>query len=336
MALDPKIRDLVLAFAKDNKCDVLIFNGPCYPALDQEALPKLRKRQQDAARPKNAVWVITTPGGVPENAYRMCRAIQLTYEKTTALVGGWCKSAGTLCVIAANEIAMADEAELGPLDVQLARRDELDERDSGLVINEALECLEVEAFKFFDSFMRQIKDGTHGLVTLKMASEISANVTKGLFEPIYRQIDPQKMGEIARSMAVGEAYALRLNMKTRSLKANALQSLIQGYPSHGFVIDREEAAYLFRSIRRPTDSEYQMLKNLGKIALHPSEQPSFEIVTPEEAYAVPPQPTSSKQTPAAKSTANSSKRASSAAAGSRASNNGRSASARTPASKKAK
>jgi hypothetical protein len=184
-------------------------------------------------------------------------------------VGGWCKSAGTLCVISANDIVMGYEAELGPLDVQLVKRDELGERDSGLVIEAALECLERYAFQFFDAFMNQIKDQTHGTVTLKLASDISGNVTKGLFEPIYRQIDPAKIGEIARSMDVGHACAQRLNLRGRNLKPGALKNLLQAYPSHGFVIDRQEAQVLFKRVSAPSTQQTSLLDALGDMALVP-------------------------------------------------------------------
>lgn len=236
-------------------------------------------------------------------------------------------------MIAADNIAMSEEAELGPLDVQLARRDEIDERDSGLVIDEALDCLEQHAFAFFDAFMRQIKDGTHGLVTLKMASEISANVTKGLFEPIYRQIDPQKIGEIARSMAVGRAYAQRLNMRPRNLKLNALENLLMGYPSHGFVIDRAEAQHLFKSVSSPTEPQAALLNDLGRFALVPDASPSFELFTPEESYEDPTAQTPSNSAKArAKAKATNSQDSATAGVRRRASVDGRVAATRKAAS----
>jgi len=276
-ASDPDIVAAAIALGKSAKSDVLLINGPCFDGLEVEVLNALRKRKPKTTRPQRLIFVLTTPGGQAEVAFRIARAMQDVYSHSTALIGGWCKSAGTLCVIAANEVAMSDDAELGPLDVQLAKRDELDERDSGLVIEEALRNLEQYAFKFFDAFMHQIKDHTHGIVTLKMASEISANVTKGLFEPIYRQIDPQKIGEIARSMEVGKAYASRLNLKGRNLKPRALMNLLVGYPSHGFVIDRQEAAALFSAVRAPTSEETVLLSLLGNLAMVPNNVPTVHL-----------------------------------------------------------
>src|SRR5690606_36396032 len=158
-------------------------------------------------------------------------------------------------------------------DMQLAKRDELNESDSGLVIDEALDNLEVYAFQFFDAFMRQIKEQSKGLVTLKTASEISSSIVKGLFEPIYRQIEPQKIGEVARSMAVGKNYGLRLNLKPKNLRPRALDSLLKAYPSHGFVIDRDEAKLLFRSVQHPTEQQADLFLKLGSLASTPCKDP---------------------------------------------------------------
>lgn len=283
------IRTAAKVLAQQTKSDVVLFSGPCFPTIEQVALPKLRARQKDADHPASAIWVLVTPGGIPDVAYRITRAMQATYKQTTALVGGWCKSAGTLCVIGASELAMSDEGELGPLDIQLARRDEIDERDSGLVIDQALETLERHAFAFFDSFMRQMKESSNGLVTLKLASDISSNITKGLFEPLYRQIDPQKIGEVTRSMELGKAYALRLNMPNRNLRPRMLENLLTAYPSHGFVIDRVEAAHIFQKVRPPTTEEAKFLVDVGDFALYPrgDTTPHFEIVTYEARDEAP-------------------------------------------------
>jgi ClpP class serine protease len=40
-------------------------------------------------------------------------------------VSGYCKSAGTLIALGANELAFGEHGELGPLDVQIAKRDEV-------------------------------------------------------------------------------------------------------------------------------------------------------------------------------------------------------------------
>jgi hypothetical protein len=74
------------------------------------------------------------------------------------VVSGWCKSAGTLFCIAANHLIIADTGELGPLDVQIAKSDEIWERSSGLVVESAFEKLQQESFKLFFNYLMEIKE----------------------------------------------------------------------------------------------------------------------------------------------------------------------------------
>ena len=46
---------------------------------------------------------------------------------------------------------------------------------------------------------------------------------------------------------------------TKALKPDALNTLIAGYPSHGFVIDRKEAEKLFNKVYKPCDKLYQLI-----------------------------------------------------------------------------
>lgn len=282
-SIDPeKLREKAELVCGVANADVLLINGSCFTEMEELAISTLRRRKAVRNRPSKLIFVLTTPGGSPDVAFRIGRAIQTTYTECEALVGGWCKSAGTMLLIAANTLILSDDAELGPLDIQLAKRDEIDERDSGLVISEALDNLEHYAFRFFDSFMRQIKDHSQGLVTLKTASDIASSVAKGLFEPIYRQIDPQKIGEVARSMAVGRAYGQRLNLRPKNLVPRALENLLMGYPSHSFVIDREEAGRLFKSVREPNAQESELLIELGQLAAIPGREPAVLLFEAKE------------------------------------------------------
>ena len=249
--------------SQESQCDVMLITGDMFHDMQDLVIREIYEREykEDAL-----LFILATPGGLIDCAYRIARAIQRNYDKAYALIPGWCKSAGTLCVIGANEIIMCDNAELGPLDVQIARRDELGVRDSGLILNEALLNLEIHAFSLFEHFLMQIKEKSGGVITFKTATEVSAILVNGLLAPIYSQIDPQRMGESARLLNVAMAYGQRLNYSTRNLNRKSLQSLTTGYPSHGFVIDRDEASLLFRRVREPSTKEAELIRALGSQA----------------------------------------------------------------------
>lgn len=72
------------------------------------------------------------------------------------------------------------------------------------------------------------------------------------------------LGEAMRALVIADAYGTRLNAYSRNL-ANpaALNQLYTKYPSHGFVIDREEAATLFQQVREPSEDELALVEALG-------------------------------------------------------------------------
>lgn len=65
-------------------------------------------------------------------------------------LGGYCKSAGTLLVLGGNELIFSIFGELGPLDVQIGKINELVGADSGLELNQSLEQLANSAFSSFN------------------------------------------------------------------------------------------------------------------------------------------------------------------------------------------
>lgn len=97
----------------------------------------------------------------------------------------------------------------------------------------------------------------------KLSAKVATNVTKGLLAPIYEQIDPMRLAEVNRSLSITSEYADRLQ---RNLKGEALQRLIMDYPSHGFVIDREEATDLFEKVSKPPPLLFEIAESFKDLA----------------------------------------------------------------------
>lgn len=209
---------------------------------------------------ESAYVIMITPGGDPHAGYRIARCLRHHYGNFKLLVPDMCKSAGTLIAIGAHELIIADRGELGPLDIQMTKPDELMERSSGMDIQQGLELLRKQTYTAFEEFMYSTHTRTG--VSTKMAAEISAKLAGSVFQPIFGQVDPVRLGEIFRANAVGFEYGNRLNADSRNLKADALLRLITGYPAHSFVIDRKEASSLFERVRSPDERERQLLLNL--------------------------------------------------------------------------
>ena len=208
-------------------------------------------KQLEKADPNNrCLLVIATPGGDPNAGFRIARALQHTYlSGFDALVPRYCKSAGTMMLLGAKHIYMADQSELGPLDIQIKKGDELFGRSSGLDMTQAVNFLRGEALTSFNEYMHKLVQ--QGLST-KVAADISVKLVQGIFNPIAAQIEPLRLAEMQRATAITLSYGDRLAKTGGNVVPGGLEQLIVGYPSHGFVIDRKEAREIFSSVYSPT------------------------------------------------------------------------------------
>jgi hypothetical protein len=264
----PNMLDLARAAAADEDADILLLNAPMGPGVDKSVRDAIGARED---RRSHVVVILVTPGGLADTAYRCATALQNGYERVTVCVAGWCKSAGTLLAVGANELIVGTAGEMGPLDVQIAKRDDLGgDRDSGLILNEALERLRDESFGMFESFMIRMIAQSQNNVTFRTAADIAAQMTIGLMQPVFDKIDPIRMGADARAMNIGRDYAIRLNMRASNLQGDvALNMLLNGYPSHGFAIDNAEARRLFTRVKDLDGSLALLIGALGELALNP-------------------------------------------------------------------
>jgi hypothetical protein len=244
----------IAAVSKELDADVFFFCGPLRSPGDQEFVELVNN---ECDKP-NALLVLTTFGGTAESAYRVARCLQRHYPdgKIVLFIDSYCKSAGTLIALGVDEIIMSEGAELGPLDVQLSKPDELDEWMSGLTPIQALSTLRTEAFKTWEHFFLNIRRRSGYHITTRTAANIAARLATGLFSRIYEQLDPMRLGEYGLAMLIAENYGIRLARK--NLKDETLGRLIADYPTHEFVIDREEAQDLFSNVRQPTENEAEM------------------------------------------------------------------------------
>ncbi len=249
-----------IATAADS--DVLLYVGEINISSARKLVDLVNKRE---GRRRHVLFILGTNGGDANAAYKIARCLQHAYEKGdfTIAVYGDCKSAGTLVAIAAKSIVMCQHGELGPLDVQLQKEDQLFSMSSGLTPKQALESLKSESLSQFEHFMLTIHARSGFQISTKLAASIAIRMVTGLLGPVYEQIDPLRVGETQRAMDVAQNYGRRLD-KSSNLKPGALQRLVEGYPSHDFAIDFDEADELFNRCRRTTDRE----RLLGEALAH--------------------------------------------------------------------
>lgn len=221
--------------------------------ITRELHKSLSKEIETKGKHKKATLFLNTYGGDPDGAFRIARALRHYYpEGLRIAIPHWCKSAGTLIAMVADELAIGDFGELGPLDIQVYKGSELQERSSGLDITEAMGAV-TEHIK--ESFHLVLKETRNLGLSTKLSAEFAAQVSAAIAEPLFSQLDPLRFGELQRLTRVAEEYGQRLNAYGRNLKPGALQNLIHNYPSHSFVIDRKEAKELFARVSPLSDAE---------------------------------------------------------------------------------
>jgi hypothetical protein len=248
--------------------DVIVYTGAINSSGYRSVCEALDKKGSS-----DVLLVLATPGGDPHAGFRIARALQHAYGEFEALVPRYCKSAGTLILVGAKTLYLDDMSELGPLDIQVKKGDELIGRNSGLDIFQAVNYLQNQSMEAFRTYLLELTRDA-GLST-RVASDIASRLTTGLFEPIAAQIDPIKLAEMQRATEIAFEYGNRLNEKSGNMRSIGLQKLVTGYPSHGFVIDRKEAKTIFIDVKRPEGG----LADLSK-ALHAEMEKNIDAQAP--------------------------------------------------------
>ena len=267
------MRKGIFKVAKERNADIVVYYGPILPHCDCELERKIEEFAKASVRP-NIVLFIMTGGGSPDVAYRIARALQRRVGDKgifTVVVTTYCKSAGTLIAVGGDELAISDRGELGPLDIQLLKKDELDEYASGLTPLHALATLRSETFKAYQDYFLEIRETSGQQISTASAAQIATRLASECFSTIYQQIDPLRLGENERAMDITYRYGSRLDRG--NLQEGALQVLVADYPSHSYVIDREEAAELFRRVRKTSEAESnlaRLFRGLYRVVLEDS------------------------------------------------------------------
>lgn len=184
--------------------------------------------------------LIDSPGGNAHFAYQVARFFQRRASQLIVIVPRYAKSAATLMALGASELIMGKDAELGPLDVQMLDP-EREEYGSALNAVQSLERLNAFSMAAIDQLMplliRRTGRKTDTLLPLVL------NYVVSFVEPLLQKIDAVDYTKKSRELKVAEQYAVRL-MKPKyqwSRATDVARALVEKFPTHGFVIDRDEA-----------------------------------------------------------------------------------------------
>ena len=245
-----------------------MYNGSLDRVADLDFIEFVSKEKQA----QELLFLLITRGGNPDAAYKIGRYLQSRYKHLRIYIPGLCKSAGTLLAIAGEELIFSPYGELGPLDIQMTKTDNIARLDSGLNISEAFMTLEWRAKGTFHALIQEIVEASNGIISFPTASHSASEVLTSLYGPIFAKIDPEEVGSRARAMRIGEDYGQRLNERFNNLKPDSLATLSQTYSSHEFVIDMAEASLLFERVREANETEKAIVDDCGDVCRLPQSQ----------------------------------------------------------------
>lgn len=210
-----------------------------YGNLDYSVLRSfLRSRERIAADGRVAL-LIDSPGGLGDAAYQIGRILQRD-GGFTVVIPRYAKSAATLLSLGADEAIMGVDAEIGPLDAQLW---DTEREEAGSALNEvaALDQLHRVALEHLDKTMLTLVGGTRKKTDVLLP--IAARFVSDMMRPMLENIDAVHYAKQSRILAVAEQYSIRLLQHAGVNPSRAREiadRLVNRYPEHGFVIDRQE------------------------------------------------------------------------------------------------
>jgi hypothetical protein len=130
----------------------------------------------------------------------------------------------------------------------------------------ALQQLKHAATEMYDDVVGRVSEKS-GMRLFEACSK-AAELTQGLYGPLFGQLDPAHLAESARGLEIGVEYGERVLKRYRpALWAEQgpklLNRLVHDYPTHGFTIDQEEAHELGIPTRIPDAQEATPLDQLA-------------------------------------------------------------------------
>jgi len=215
--------------------------------------------------------VLCSLGGDLEAAYLVVRQLRKRFKELTGFVPFYAKSAATLVALGMDNLVLGEFGELGPLDTQLdeSQPGEKPSPKSALNRFKAIEQAHYKALEFFNIATSLIL--RQAGVNIPDAVNMAIPMTKAVSDPLLSQIDPHKLGESARALDVGNRYAMRVLKEYRGWEheraSEVVDQLVNGYPSHGFIIDREELGRLKLESREPNEQEAPIMEELFEALL---------------------------------------------------------------------
>lgn len=222
--------------------------------LDAGTVDKVARLLRDSGVAKEELHLeilLSGPGGDPHAAFKLASILRARASHVRFWILNWAKSASTLVSLCGDEILMAVEGELGPLDPQMEHMNL-----EGMGALSALEA--VQPVDYFVRMSQKIAfDLGHKIrnevgLSRRDSMELALRHSEQLLAPILEKFEPSAISQASRQLEVTRAYAGELLRKFHfrhhpprdQTVEQIAHNLVWWYPDHGFVISRDEARRL--------------------------------------------------------------------------------------------
>jgi hypothetical protein len=208
------------------------------------------------------LW-LDSPGGDANAAFKLWHYLRSRCSVLRAVVPGYAKSAATLLSIGCDQIYMADDAELGPLDVQIEHPDREGVTVSGLDVAKALQFLNENSVATIISAGQKIYQSTE-LPRREVLREV-ATFSAAFMQPLVAKLDPHLIHKASNELAIAQRYAEHMLTNRRPDEGDedgdhadsaecdpwfVAHYLVHHYPAHDFFVSCSEARELGLPIKR--------------------------------------------------------------------------------------
>lgn len=235
--------------------------------------------------------IIESPGGSPDDAFQIATLIRKHSGKASAVVPFWAKSAGTMIALAMDEIVLGELAQLGPIDTNVRTRNDKHwpKQLSSLEIVRAMRETQSSALTLWKLAAKLVLEDEQ--LTVHGAYELASGFVGHVSGKNFNPVQLEQFGESVRALEITKNYTKSLLMRHRRLNEQAAkriaERLVEGYASHGYVIDAQELADIGLQARVATGAESGALHELmeGLVEFVDYESTMIELVpwapTPE-------------------------------------------------------
>lgn len=209
-------------------------------SLCYELWEEIYINRNEIEKDKPIAIFIDSPGGQAAEAYRIARFFKRRCGEVKAIVPKYAKSAATLLSLGAKEIIMGEEAELGPLDVQIT---DFDKEDTASALDETQSIDGL--FEFATGQIINISKLWSNIFHKRIQTvfPFAIDFVTNMMRPLMEKIDTIHYSSYSRSLRIGQEYASRLLSEyyDEIFAKTIAEKLVTDYPGHGFIINLHEA-----------------------------------------------------------------------------------------------